>query len=130
MSQHIWDAGCHFDNVFCSPAVRAESTIELINTHLSDIEIKWETTDELYTFESKSLFDWCKSLDDSLSEIAIVGHNPALTDFCHSLSGEILQTIPTCGYTQLISRAINSWSELSDVTFKIERILWPKALTL
>ena len=82
MAQHIAEAGCCFAQVFCSPAVRAQATIERISKCL-DAEIQWQTEKKLYTFESAGIWDWCRSLDESIREPLIIGHNPALTDFCN-----------------------------------------------
>ena len=41
MARKIAKTGCLFNNVFCSPAVRAQSTIENISKHLKDLDIRW-----------------------------------------------------------------------------------------
>ena len=74
-------------------------TIELIGKAVSDTIIQWEVADDLYTFDSRDLHDWCRSLDESISEIVIVGHNPALTDCCNELKNDCL------------------WKELPETTF-------------
>lgn len=101
MAKLILSVGCHFDHVFCSSAVRAQLTIKLINKNLTGAEIQWQLDDELYTFESDDLLRWCQGLDDVMSEVVIVGHNPALTELCNRLTGCYLDNIPTCGYVQL-----------------------------
>ncbi len=49
MARAIFDAGCNFKHVYCSTAVRAQSTITLIDHSLFDVKVSWQLTDELYT---------------------------------------------------------------------------------
>lgn len=128
MASHIHEAGCDFTHVFCSPAVRAQSTIELIADSLVEMNINWQVEEELYTFDSNNLLHWCQSLDDSLSEIVIVAHNPALTDFCNELSDADIQNIPTCGYVQLSSASCYEWWGLVDMRFELSVFLTPKGM--
>jgi len=42
MALELVNAGCSFEHVFCSPAVRAQSTITLIGEQLPNLQITWE----------------------------------------------------------------------------------------
>jgi phosphohistidine phosphatase len=128
MARHIYDAGCRFENVFCSSAKRAQSTIEYISYNLKNKNIRWHTVDELYTFDSDNIFRWCSQLDDSLSEILIIGHNPALSDFCNQLGLASIKNIPTCGYVQLVAIKSISWGDIYNGSFKLVNFLRPKKL--
>jgi phosphohistidine phosphatase len=128
MAEHIHDAGCCFDHIFCSPAVRAQSTITLISESLPESSIEWSTVDELYTFDYRNLFSWVKTVDDSIDEILLIGHNPAFTDFCNELSDSDIRNIPTCGYAQLAARQDFQWNQLSGGKFELTRFLRPKKL--
>ncbi len=128
MASEIVDAGCRFANVFCSSAIRAQSTIELIDQHLPEIEIQWQIDDALYTFNSANLHRWCRVLDESMSEIVIVGHNPAFTNFCNELSNSDIHNIPTCGYAQLVAKNEGTWQEISETSFELTAFLKPKQL--
>jgi phosphohistidine phosphatase len=128
MAQHILDAGCCFDYVFCSPAVRAQATIALLNSSLEDVDIEWHTKKKLYTFDSGVLFAWCRSLDESISEPLIIGHNPAVTDFCNALSNSRVENVPTCGYVQLVVKEACRWQELAAGAAELAVLLRPKKL--
>jgi len=131
MAQHILDAGCCFDNVFCSPAVRAQLTIELISNSLEGVDIQWQTEELLYTFDSDTIFDWCRAVDESITELVIIGHNPALTDFCNELSNSNLKNIPTCGYAQLTYGKKGKkcqWRKLAEGSAELAVFLRPKKL--
>ena len=126
MAPHLVDAGCRFDNVYCSPAVRAVSTIELISQNLPALSIQWQIEDELYSFDSEDIYHWCRSLNESVNEILVVGHNPAFTEFCNELSNSDISNIPTCGYVQLTGKNKTSWRDLSGNYFELTKFLRPK----
>ena len=128
MAGHIWKAGCCFDHVFCSPAVRARSTIELIARSLPEVHVQWKIAPELYPCEGEFLLNWFGSLDEPISEVLIIGHNPGLTDVCNRLSRGNVKNIPTCGYVQLAARKECRWKEISKSSFQLELFLWPKKL--
>lgn len=129
MVSHIFSSGCSFKQVYCSPAIRAQSTLTLFNEALSKVNIQWQVDKDLYTFNSHDLMRWCRKLDDSIQEVVIVGHNPALTDFCHHLAQNYaVKNIPTCGYVQLVTRSENSWQDISHTVFEISHFLKPKKL--
>ena len=128
MAPHIRNAGVSFSNTFCSPAVRAQSTLEQISKHLPDIAIRWQTDEALYCFESQQLLEWCRLLDESISEVVIIGHNPALTDLCNELSNSNVKNIPTCGYVKLEMNSERIWQNISLNSFELIRFLRPKEL--
>ena len=128
MATHLQDAGLDFSNTFCSPAVRAQSTIALINQHLPEIAIEWKTDKALYCFDSRDLLKWCRTIDESLSEVLIIGHNPALTDLCNELSSSDVKNIPTCGYVQLNAKSACKWQNITVNSFELTRFITPKKL--
>ncbi len=131
MAQHIFDAGCCFDQVFCSPAVRAQLTIELIGNYLKGVNVQWQTEEQLYTFDSGTILDWCRTVDESIVELVIIGHNPALTDFCNALGNCNLKNIPTCGYAQLTYGKLDKkyrWRKLGEGSAELTAFLRPKKL--
>ena len=127
MAGHIVQAGCCFEYIFCSPAVRAQETIKSISNALN-LGLRWQTVGQLYTFDSKILFDWCRALDESVTEPLIIGHNPALTDFCNALGNSTVKNIPACGYVQLTVKKGCSWRELRQGSAKLAAFLRPKKL--
>ena len=133
MAEQIVKAGCPFEQIFCSPAVRAQSTIEQISQHLAERDISWQTDDELYTFDVRALLSWCQRLDDAIlpgrasvnAQPIIVAHNPALTELCNLLGDHPIENLPTCGYVQLAFQ-LDSWKELSAGSGELLSFLKPK----
>ena len=128
MAEPVYRAGCCFDHVYCSPAVRAQLTIELISKNLPDLFFHWQIEKELYTFDHQGLIQWFRSVDENISEILIIGHNPALTDLSNTLGDRSIKNIPTCGYVQLVARKDFLWNEITRGSFETRTMLWPKKL--
>lgn len=126
MAHQIAAAGCDFSNVFCSPAIRAQSTIEAMVKAL-DKSIEWIVEPSLYTFSSNDLLTWCRKLDDSLDNVVIIGHNPALTILCNEIANQNIVNMPTAAYAQL-SINITSWQQLIAGSAKLSTFLTPKSL--
>ncbi len=124
MAQRIVDAGCDFNHVFCSTANRAQQTIAWINQALEDKNIEWSLDDQLYTFDSQEILRWCRKLGDSLNDVVIVGHNPAMTEFCNYVGDRYIENMPTCGYAKL-EIASESWNDLEEDAAKLVTFLAP-----
>jgi phosphohistidine phosphatase len=78
--------------------------------------------------DSDTIFDWCRAADESITELVIIGHNPALTNFCNELSNSNLKNIPTCGYAQLSIGEKCRWRKLAEGSAELTAFLRPKKL--
>ena len=123
----ILKSGYDFAAVYCSAGRRARETIELISEAVTETSITWAVEEALYTFSAGDLLEWCHEIDDSLDEVMIVGHNPALTELCTRLSGRYADHIPTCAYVK-IENPVDSWRELGDSKGTITEFITPKAI--
>lgn len=125
MAQPILNEGCSFENVFCSTAQRAQSTIEGIADSLPDHDIRWELDQNLYTFSSRDLLRWVRVLSDRLNDVVIIGHNPGLTDFCNEIGDRHIMNVPTCAYAQL-EFPTESWQSIGPESAKTVSFITPK----
>ena len=85
---------------FVSTAQRARETFV-------GLTIGWPSLDEqvakydnaLYTFNEADLIDWIAAANDDLDSIALIGHNPAMTELCNFLCPTLaLSNLPTAGW--------------------------------
>ncbi len=125
MALPIWEAGCRFENVFCSPSKRTRSTIKRLIKNMPENDIQWHVSDDLYCFHVNLLLDWCGKLDDSLESVVIVSHNPGLTDLINRLCDEHVDNLPTCGYAA-IELPADSWQQITRHRGQLSRFLYPK----
>lgn len=101
----------HIDKIFCSTAQRVKSTIEIFARELGIENNRIEYIDELYNASRRDILNFLKKLEDNLSSVAIVGHNPGLTDLVHFLLYDFDHELPTCSVVN-INLDIEKWSNL------------------
>lgn len=94
---------------FSSPAVRALTTANLFKEGLEIKEENFAVLDDLYTFDADNLIQVIKNLDDSLDQVILFGHNPAMTEALTILGTEKIGNLPTTGLV-VIDFDTDSWS--------------------
>ena len=85
--QWLASSGLVIERAVVSPANRAHSTWDLVAAELT-YDVPIELNEHVYTFSSGELIDVVRRLDDALTCVALVGHNPALEDLVQGLTGE------------------------------------------
>lgn len=123
MAPAMEKAGCLFDYVVVSPAARAQQTISGIESVLEFGE--WYTEADMYTFDWRALVECVSALADSFDEVLLVGHNPAITEFCNYHSDARIDNVPTCSYAR-IQFEVSSWRDVAESKGKMLDFLTPK----
>ncbi|MDX8396342.1 MAG: hypothetical protein R8K22_08015, partial [Mariprofundaceae bacterium] len=70
-----------------------------------------EQKTELYLASPSTLMGIIQNVDQQYQNIAIVCHNPGLTDFSNRIGSQQTLNLPTCGI-MIIEVELESWSEL------------------
>lgn len=112
------------DAFFCSPAKRAIDTATLITkalAHSPSVTIN----PALYDASSASLLRTLQQTDNRHVNIAILGHNPGLTEFANALTGEQLSNIPTCGMVHIRFNS-HDWASITPGCGRMEMFDYPK----
>lgn len=99
------------EQVFCSPANRALQTVEHMAPILDIPQEQVVMASDLYTFDYADLMRYLRTVPDKFARVALVGHNPAITDLVNFLSLEAIRNIPTCGVA-LLELGIAEWRDL------------------
>jgi phosphohistidine phosphatase len=95
--------------VIASPAARAARTASLLVASAGlDAALGFDR--RLYLAGSSELLAFVRELPDALQHVALVGHNPGLTDFANALADAGIENIPTCGVVRL-ELEVERWSE-------------------
>jgi phosphohistidine phosphatase len=97
MGKLLWKTGFQPDVVLSSPAKRALKTAKLIAEEIDYPKKKIDIREDIYAQGVEALLEIVAGLDDDWERVALVGHNPALTDLANRLSGAEIDNIPTCG---------------------------------
>lgn len=125
MGSIIRDRGFSFDRIYTSPAKRCRDTAHLIAENLfhptrNIKEEKW-----LYSFDQNDLYERILDFRNRHRSIALVAHNPAVTDLVNRLCDENIPNMPTCAVV-VIRLDTRFWSELPYCTKEIAYYDYPK----
>ena len=102
MGRRLAAAGYRPDLIISSPARRARETAQLIAEELAVAEeapILYEPG--IYGANETELLGIIRNFDDSCYEVALVGHNPGLTELASLLAACRIENIVTCGVVRL-----------------------------
>jgi phosphohistidine phosphatase len=102
----------HPDLFLSSPAVRTHTTATIIATAIGYPTHDIKTESKLYHASEEQILEILRKVDDHHNIVAIVGHNPGLTEFTNRLLNEAILNIPTCGIV-LADLPIRHWSDIS-----------------
>jgi len=111
MARRLNALGLNVERVLMSPALRAQQTLALMTDENGFGGNAGEVIPDLYTFSYEDLMLFLKTLDDGCRCVAIVGHNPAITDLINFLTLEEIANVPTCGVA-VLNIDSEKWSSL------------------
>lgn len=97
--------------LWSSYAVRALESAKIFRERLDIPEEDFFIKKELYTFDDRKLLKIIASCDDSIDQLIVFGHNPAITEAVNSLGNQVFDNVPTTGLTA-IEFASDSWQKL------------------
>ena len=121
------EAGVSFDRVLCSDARRAKQTLLLISHSVPIDEDVIEYRSDMYGASARHLLSCVAEQADTVSDIALVGHNPGMEDLAYTLAGEVVGAMSTCNVVQ-IKLDCDSWSDLPGLTGNVTLIIRPRDL--
>lgn len=111
MGKALRDRNLVPEAIFASPSVRTRRTAALLAEQLDFPVEAIEIVDSFYGAGPGAVVRFARGLDDALSAVMLVGHNPTWTDLCHSLTGEHLGNLPTAGIL-VIDFEVDRWADL------------------
>jgi phosphohistidine phosphatase len=87
MAGHLAREGIVPELVLCSPAQRAQETLEGIAAAIGD-GADVETEEELYGASADDLLERLQKIPATVSSVMLIGHNPALVELAARLAGD------------------------------------------
>lgn len=100
------------DRIATSSARRTIQTAEAIAAEIGYPLDQIERSDDLYLASGARWVDFVIETDDRIRHLALVGHNPGLTDLWDWLTDDNGKALPTCGVARF-ELDIPSWSEIA-----------------
>lgn len=135
MGTYLKEKGYKPDLVLCSSARRTVETCELVRPSLGDMTVTFEAG--LYLAESQSIVERLRRLDDALSSVMVIGHNPGLEELADDLSQSpktpeeerfhrrLREKFPTCALA-VIAMPAKRWRELKPGTGTLVDLMRPR----
>ncbi len=112
--------------IISSPALRAKTTALLIAKEIGYDEDSIAFDESIYESSTQNIINIINSVSDEVKSLAIVGHNPALTDVINVLSGSgRLDNLPTMGVFA-IKFDFNSWKDVNYNSGEVLFFEYPK----
>ena len=106
-----------------SPALRTLSTANVFSQHLAIPQA--QTNKDIYEATTLSLIKVINALPSEHDFIALVGHNPGISDLLYYLTRQ-LQDVPTCAM-MLIEFDTDNWMEIIEDAGKLVYYDYPKS---
>lgn len=127
MSVKLAPAGFIPDHILVSPAARTLETAELLCKHLSWNPNLIHTPLDLYLAPAYTLMKAIKETDERVNCLALIGHNPGITELFQRLGKVSLDHLPTCGMG-LFELKQTSWKQLMLDDATMQWVSWPKKM--
>jgi phosphohistidine phosphatase len=113
MGKLLAGRGVRPDLIVTSPALRAQTTAQMIADEIGYQHKGIVTHDRLYASSSDGLLAVIRALDNELDSVMLFGHNPEFTELARRLSSEIAD-MPTCAVAEFRYRT-KAWTDVGDV---------------
>jgi phosphohistidine phosphatase len=120
-------AGISFDRVLCSDAQRARQTLKLLGQGIEIDEGIIEYRHDMYGASADHLLSCITEQPDSISNIALIGHNPGMEDLAYNLAKDPVGSMSTCNVVHLEFDS-DKWTDLSMAAGEIALMIRPRSL--
>jgi phosphohistidine phosphatase len=111
--------------IYCSNAVRASTTAQLISDTIKLEVEKIIIEEELFQASARTLFEFIRRLDDSYSNVMCICHNPAISYLAEYLTNAEIGEMPTAGMVT-IRLNVDSWEELEKGSGEMTQYVYPE----
>ena len=124
MARYLMEQDEALDVIYSSTANRALDFAQMLS-EFTGFNLAPDLS--FYTFSRDELLEILRCLPDTVERVAVVVHNPAITQAVNFLSGSEMANVPTAGIAAL-QCDINDWNELGENCAEIEYFESPKLL--
>lgn len=114
----LLDKKANFEALLCSNATRTLETAIILADIFKFPTSKIQQAKELYLAPAGMMLQFIYALDNDLSSALLVAHNPGISELATSLSGRLVDWMPT---SNLIALEIDTdkWEEINTAPTKI-----------
>ena len=109
------------DFIVCSPAQRTKTTAQLMVNSVSTLY-----NSSIYEASLNELIQVVNFLPNNHKEIALIGHNPSITNLSNYLTDDFIDNMPTCSIVK-IELEIDNWDEITQGIGTKKFFIYPKS---
>lgn len=126
MAKRLKEKEVAIDQMVTSHAVRALATCKSFCEILKYSQDHIRIEESLYHASEDGMLQIVHELKDSVDAVMIFAHNPGLTDFVNSLTGERIPNVPTTGIVAC-AFDVDSWKDITWGSGKMLFFDYPKS---
>lgn len=125
MGNRLLQHGFIADKLLVSSAMRTLQTVQNLKEFLNWQEHQLLVSNKLYLASSEFMLNMIAETANEYKSIALIAHNPGITDLFNFLGNDTIDNLPTCGMA-LFAFDIHSWDLIKKNRGKCLWYSWPK----
>ncbi len=125
MAKRLLDKKIKIDCFVTSPAKRAQKTAKLFMKEFDAKKGQLILAPILYEASITDFYKAVEAFDDDWESVAMFSHNPGITDFANSLTGDSIDNMPTCGVSA-VSIDTKKWKHFKESNKNLLFVDFPK----
>jgi phosphohistidine phosphatase len=126
IAKEVFKKGYKPETIIASPAKRTLQTAKIICKEWDYAFSDFAQDKSLYETSHREILAYINKMDRQIERVAIICHNPSITDFVNRYSTTTIDNVPTTGAV-LITFETNDWQSIKG-NGKLEWFLKPKDL--
>lgn len=125
VGKFLRDEEIAIDAALSSAAVRAQETIAaVLERARMSLDVRYDP--RLYEGGPSQVLEVIAEVEDNLTSVFLVGHNPVFEDLIHSLTGASVHLSP--GTLTQMHLEVGRWGEIGQGTANLRKVVRPKDL--
>ena len=124
---HLNEMGVKPSMIITSPALRTQTTSEIIASRLSYDVNKIHTNEELYLASVRIFLQIINQLKDEWESVIVIGHNPSITYLAEYVADAEIGSMET-GSVAEVEFDLKSWSMVSQLIGDFKQYITPSML--
>ena len=126
MAECLVKAGIKPDLILTSSANRTEQTTGIVKTTAHFEQVRTKSLTQLYHASADTIENEIMAVEDTVTTLMIVGHNPGISEFTYHCSPKsIISEMPTSTIA-VFSFEGDSWQEFASAKKKLELYEYPR----
>ena len=125
IAKKLSELDCNPDYILCSSAKRTTETALIIAKKLKFDEKQIIFDQYLYNATVKQLIEAINNIPNTFNNLALISHNPAISETSNYLTDDFIDHLPTCGVVK-IELNVDNWKHIIQGIGNIEFFIYPK----